>query len=149
MKMNKLLLLAALALSISSVASGQKLPTFSQYKTPVDKKRVITVDLKSHKDARMFRTNLRNAAKGGVNFAGHYVLTGWGCGTNCSQWAIIDARNGRVYFPKQFAGVGFGFCIRRRRDNEIFEDLHLFGFGQRGVDADALDLALPVERHLD
>ncbi len=110
MKMSKLLILAAVLLSFSSIAFGQKVPTFSQYRTAVDKKRVITVDLKSHKDARMFRTNLRNAAKGGVNFAGHYVLTGWGCGTNCSQWAIIDARNGRVYFPKQFAGVGFGFC---------------------------------------
>lgn len=110
MKLSQLIVLAVVAFSLSSIAQGQKLPTFSQYKSATDKKRVITVDLKSHKDVRMFRTNLRNAAKGGVNFAGHYVLTGWGCGTNCSQWAIIDARNGRVFFPKEFAGVGFGFC---------------------------------------
>jgi hypothetical protein len=110
MKLFRLSVFAAILFALSSAALGQKVPTFSQYKAAAEKKRVITVDLKSHKDARMFRTNLRNAAKGGVNFAGHYVLTGWGCGTNCSQWAIIDARNGRVYFPKQFAGVGFGFC---------------------------------------
>ena len=58
----------------------------------------------------MFRTNLRNAAKRGVNFAGRYVLTGWGCGTNCSAWAIIDGRTGNVFFPDEFSGVGFGFC---------------------------------------
>jgi hypothetical protein len=58
----------------------------------------------------MFRTNLRNAAKEGVNFAGHYILTTWGCGTNCSQSAIIDARNGRVFFPRILAGAGFGYC---------------------------------------
>ncbi len=76
MKLSQLIVLAVVAFSLSSIAQGQKLPTFSQYKSATDKKRVITVDLKSHKDARMFRTNLRNAAKGGVNFAGHYVLTG-------------------------------------------------------------------------
>lgn len=97
-------------LAAVSFTFGQKVPTFAGYKTSVDKKRTVTVDLKSHKDARMFRTNLRNAAKEGVNFAGHYILTGWGCGTNCSQWAIIDARNGRVFFPKEFEGVAWGFC---------------------------------------
>lgn len=102
-----------LALSIAALtvnASAQTAPKFSAYAAKSVKVKTITVDLKSHKDARMFRTNLRNAAKGGVNFAGHFVLVGWGCGTNCSQWAIIDARNGKVYFPKELSGVGSGFC---------------------------------------
>src|SRR5262249_22730077 len=51
---------------------------------------------------------LRNAAKEGVNFAGHYILTTWGCGTNCSDSAIIDARNGRVFFPQELSAAGFG-----------------------------------------
>lgn len=58
----------------------------------------------------MFRTNLRTAARDGVNFAGHYILTTWGCGTNCSQSAIIDARNGQVFFPEVLEGIGIGFC---------------------------------------
>jgi hypothetical protein len=53
---------------------------------------------------------LRNAAKESVNFAGHYVLTTWGCGTNCSESGIIDARTGKVFFPKEVIGVGNGLC---------------------------------------
>jgi hypothetical protein len=109
--MKKMVFFLTLALGIFSVTSfAQKVPSFTSYGTRIDKKRAVTVNLGSHKSARMFRTNLRNAAKEGVNFAGHYILTGWGCGTNCSMWAIIDARNGRVYFPREFEGVGFGFC---------------------------------------
>ena len=108
--MKKTIFVAGMVLAISSFALAQKVPTFAQYGARVEKIRNVTVDLKSHKDARMFRTNLRNAAKEGVNFAGHYILTGWGCGTNCSQWAIIDARSGQVFFPKEFEGIGSGFC---------------------------------------
>lgn len=104
------LILAAVITAAAFSVSAQRVPRFSQYAVKVERHSNIKVDLKSDKDARMFRTNLRNAAKGGVNFAGRYVLTGWGCGTNCSQWAMIDARNGKVFFPKTFAGVGGGLC---------------------------------------
>ena len=103
-------IVAAVIIAAAFSVSAQRVPRFSQYAAKVERHARVTVNLKSHKDARMFRTNLRNAAKGGVNFAGHYILTGWGCGTNCSSWAIIDARNGKVFFPKQFGGVGGGLC---------------------------------------
>lgn len=107
----KIVLLTALLLAVSSVGFAQSTtPAFTQYAVKVEKARNVKVNLKSHRDANRFRTNLRNAAKEGVNFAGHYILTTWGCGTNCSQSAIIDARNGRVFFPDQLEGAGFGFC---------------------------------------
>jgi hypothetical protein len=107
----KIILLTALFLAFGSISLAQSTtPTFTQYAAKVERTKNVRVNLKSHKDANMFRTNLRNAAKEGVNFAGHYILTTWGCGTNCSQSAIIDARNGRVFFPEQLAGAGFGFC---------------------------------------
>jgi len=37
--------------------------------------------------------------KGGVNFAGHFIVANWGCGTGCSQFVIVDAINGIVYAP--------------------------------------------------
>lgn len=43
-----------------------------------------------------FRTQLRDAARDRPNFAGHYVLTTWGCGAGCVMGAAIDARTGRV-----------------------------------------------------
>ncbi len=106
----RIILLLALFLAFSFTGLAQSTPTFTQYAVKVEKIGNDKVNLKSHKNARMFRTNLRNAAKEGVNFAGHYILTTWGCGTNCSQSAIIDARNGRVFFPRVLEGAGFGFC---------------------------------------
>ena len=49
------------------------------------------------KDDREFRTRLREAARGKANFAGHYVLTVWGCGATCLMGAAIDAKTGKVY----------------------------------------------------
>ena len=107
----KFVLPIALLLTFSSIGFAQSpTPTFKQYAVKVEKPKNIRVNLKSHKNANMFRTNLRNAAKEGVNFAGHYILTTWGCGTNCTQSAIIDARNGQVFFPGELEGAGFGFC---------------------------------------
>jgi hypothetical protein len=51
------------------------------------------------KKARMFRTVLRQGAKAGPNFAGHYTMVAWGCGLGSFELAIIDAKTGRVYFP--------------------------------------------------
>jgi hypothetical protein len=107
----RLVLLTALFLAFTSIGFAQSAkPAFTQYAAKVEKIRNIKVNLKSHKNANAYRTNLRNAAKEGVNFAGHYILTTWGCGTNCSESAIIDARNGRVFFPPILEGAGFGFC---------------------------------------
>lgn len=44
----------------------------------------------------MFRTRTREAMAGGVNFAGHYVVATWGCGTECESGHIVDARTGRA-----------------------------------------------------
>jgi hypothetical protein len=106
----RIVLLVTLFMACTSIGFAQSEPTLSQYQVKVEKIKNVRVNLNSHRNAKMFRTNLRNAAKEGVNFAGHYILTTWGCGTNCSQSAIIDARNGRVYFPRELEGAGFGFC---------------------------------------
>lgn len=52
--------------------------------------------LKLTKKDMTFRTRLRYAAKEKPNFAGRYILTAWGCGTECLMGAVIDAKTGRV-----------------------------------------------------
>ena len=49
--------------------------------------------------ARAFRTQLRQQAASGPNFAGHYTLARWGCGVGCVSVAVIDATTGAVQFP--------------------------------------------------
>jgi hypothetical protein len=53
--------------------------------------------------ARLFRTRLKEWAASEPNFAGHYILATWGCGTDCTQITIIDAMTGRIFHP---AGAG-------------------------------------------
>ena len=58
-----------------------------------------TPDVRSHKRSRTYRTQLRNWASEKANFAGHYIVATWGCGTSCTQVALIDARTGKVHHP--------------------------------------------------
>ncbi len=48
---------------------------------------------------KKYRTVIRQAASRGPNFAGHYVVAKWGCGTGCTQFVIIDSETGKVLDP--------------------------------------------------
>src|SRR5947207_2314439 len=54
--------------------------------------------------ARRYRTMIREGAKVGPNFAGHYTLVQWGCGAGCVQFAVVDAKTGVVYMPTFYVG---------------------------------------------
>ena len=56
-------------------------------------------DVASDPRSRMYRTQLRGWATEKPNFAGHYILATWGCGTGCTQIAVIDAITGKVFHP--------------------------------------------------
>ena len=60
----------------------------------------------SGRRARRYRTMIRTQAAEGPNFAGRYTVATWGCGTGCLQFAVVDARTGRVYFHPQAETVG-------------------------------------------
>lgn len=55
------------------------------------------VDLESHPRARTFRTALTRGAAEGPNFAGHYTVVAWGCGSMCQDFMIVDSRTGEVF----------------------------------------------------
>jgi hypothetical protein len=77
----------------------KKAPSFGDFAVKsVWTARPVPVDLKHNAEARQFRTMLRQGAAKGPNFAGHYTIVGWGCGSSCLNWAIVDAKNGYVFF---------------------------------------------------
>ncbi|HEX7287491.1 MAG TPA: hypothetical protein VF532_14990 [Candidatus Angelobacter sp.] len=53
------------------------------------------------KNHRTFRTVITEAAAKGPNFAGHYTVAEWGCGSGCMSVAVVDAATGKV-FPAPF-----------------------------------------------
>ncbi|MBU4299444.1 hypothetical protein KJ636_05385 [Patescibacteria group bacterium] len=57
----------------------------------------VPVDFASNPDTRDFQTQLTEDAKEGPNFAGHYTVVEWGCGTECQNHMIVDAITGKVY----------------------------------------------------
>lgn len=58
------------------------------------------VNFSTDPDAREFRTVISNAEKAGPNFAGHYTVATWGCGTACQRFAIVNSKTGAVIeFP--------------------------------------------------
>lgn len=73
-------------------------PEFEEYLAEIDARLPSSapVDLSSHPWARSFRTRLRNVAAEGANFAGHYALVNWGCGTECQGSLLVDVRTGKV-----------------------------------------------------
>jgi hypothetical protein len=40
---------------------------------------------------------IRKGARANVEFAGHYTVPRWGCGTGCNQFVIVDSVSGTVY----------------------------------------------------
>lgn len=96
---------AVALLSVFAIGQQTQSVEFRSYPAAVEKKTAKAIDFKNSPGASTFRTRLREALKGQVNFAGRFILTGWGCGTGCSHGAVIDGKTGRVFFPDELAGV--------------------------------------------
>jgi len=57
-----------------------------------------SINYDSSPTARRFRSAINGSIeKSGMNFAGHYNLARWGCGTSCINGAITDLKTGKVY----------------------------------------------------
>ena len=90
------------------------------------------VDLTSDPDAKMYRTSLREQTKKGVNFAGHYTVVIWGCGTSTQAFAIVDVLTGKVYFSSELPFVSWAgwweeeYGLKFRKDSNL-----LIAYGHR------------------
>ena len=96
--LNGLVFITAFALCGVTNAKADQLPKFSQFPArKYNRGPTGRVDL-SDPHAYSYRTRLREGAQQGANFAGHYRVVTWGCGTDCETGAIIDAFTGHVVF---------------------------------------------------
>ena len=89
-------------------AQSKHLPSFEQYKVTTQSSVRAARPKLNTKMARLFRTAIRNQATAGPNFAGNYTIALLGCGSSCRRYAIVDARSGDVYLPKELDAFGTG-----------------------------------------
>ena len=80
-------------------------PKFTDYSVPIFAGKRTAPDVKSHPRSRLFRSKICEGAKSGPNFAGHYTIVGWGCGSSCGAYAIIDTETGRVFHPRSMEAI--------------------------------------------
>lgn len=92
-----LLLLLSLPVIVGS-AQERALPQFSAYPGGRIFNGKPAPPILNSARARQFRTMIRTQARKGPNFAGHYTVVIWGCGTDCRGFAIVNARTGKVLF---------------------------------------------------
>jgi hypothetical protein len=72
---------------------------FSTFKVGVYTGKLAAPDFKTNSAALLFRTQIKSQCKtDGINFAGHFTIAHWGCGSSCEDIAIIDRINGRIFY---------------------------------------------------
>ena len=102
-------------------AASTRLPSFPDFPVSIYKGRSAPVRIVSHDDHE-FRTMIRDASGERPNFAGHYILTSWGCGATCIQTVAIDAVTGRttwVPFTLSNWPIGVDDPRQFRRDSRL------------------------------
>lgn len=97
---------------VNKIEKADSIPSFEKY--PIIEKAKnysAELDLTSHPQAKKFKTVLSNVYSKGPNFAGHYTIATWGCGSTCQLVAVMDHKDGKVFFPPYGTQVGSDFKL--------------------------------------
>tara|TARA_R110002073_G_scaffold15953_3_gene62154 strand:- start:21814 stop:22524 length:711 start_codon:yes stop_codon:yes gene_type:complete len=81
-------------------------------------------DFKSNPEAKMFVTRITEGCKQGINFAGHYTLIYWGCGTSCQYGVVVNRKTGEIFDGYQ-SSLGSEFKKESKRiiiNSDMIED---------------------------
>lgn len=79
---------------------GDKPPAFADYPVAVERglrHGTVAKPVLESKTAKQYRSVISQEFREKANFAGHYRVGIWGCGTDCRNFAIIDKETGAVY----------------------------------------------------
>nr|WP_297785153.1 hypothetical protein [uncultured Allomuricauda sp.] len=71
--------------------------SFEDYSVEVYEGELAEPDFSTNPDAENFVTRIKEGCAKGINFAGHYTLVSWGCGSPCQTGVIVDRITGEIY----------------------------------------------------
>lgn len=83
--------------SVQVFRKYQPKTTFKAYPAEVYTGPLANPDFSTNPDAKAFITRIKEACANGINFAGHYTLVSWGCGTACQSSVVVDRITGRIF----------------------------------------------------
>lgn len=91
--------------------------------------KIAPIDFTSHPEAPDFETALTEGIKDGPNFAFYYTIVPLICGGGCREIVVVDARNGKVFFPHlaSVSGVDFKQYSKLLIINPIENIIDLYG----------------------
>jgi len=115
-----------LPVGVRAEQSGSGQPLYQNFAvTNAFKGKPAMVNFSSHPQANKYRTELSLQAANKPDFASHYKIAIWGCGSACAAFTIIDSESGRVYFPPElpfFTWTGWegdDFGLKFRIDSRL------------------------------
>ena len=121
--MKKLVLITLLALSVISCQERTKTNQESVDAASLEVKSAAKADINfgSNPIAERYRTVITEKYdKLEINFAAHYVVTTWGCGSGCVTGAMVDTRDGSLYLmPEDKEWGGNGTYIDSNKESEV------------------------------
>ncbi|NKI26397.1 hypothetical protein HCG49_07465 [Arenibacter sp. 6A1] len=88
--------------------------TFEDYKVDLYEGDLADPDFSTAPAAKAFISRMTNECKKGINFAGHYTLVIWGCGTACQNGVVVDRKTGKI-----FEGYGTALGSEFRKDSNM------------------------------
>ena len=71
--------------------------SFNDYPATIYKGKLADPDFSSNPTAKQFITRIKEGCKNGINFAGHFTLIYWGCGSSCQMGVLVDRKTGKIY----------------------------------------------------
>lgn len=84
--------------ALTAWARNHGMPSFEGYSVSIGwTGQAVTPDVHSNPEARRYRTSVRETVAEGPNFADHFALVWWGCGSPCVRFLIVDLSTGRTY----------------------------------------------------
>jgi len=114
---------AFLSLLSAALTVAQSVPKFEQFSTGAKFVGIPATPVLTTPRSRLFRTAIRDGAKKGPNFAGHFTVVTWGCGSECAGAELVDAQTGGVFdFP--FDYLGWALPGERYPDGSNWIDLN-------------------------
>lgn len=90
--------------------AGSRIPRFEDYHVKeVYRGKPAQLQWPEWPNHDFFRTSITELTESGTNFAGHYAIREWSCGTNCRWLLMIDLKTGKFIGPGGYGSLSLEY----------------------------------------